>query len=227
VNDQQHCGACGTACSNAQFCGQSGCVATQLSSLCQIGKLTVILDGQTGDDPTGRALAQSLVDHCSASQSVREVSQTVADALNPSNGHPVSGSDELLVIAGSSYYQKGAGYMVTNQFAPLANLGTQDGFEIRDTSNNALIASELYAEATDSHDLFAVQFMREPASGSLVLNVFGFTSEGTAAATYYFQNAIAPDMSSANKAWYVGEWTDRNADKQPDANEFTIIASGG
>jgi hypothetical protein len=192
-----------------------------------VGKIAVILDGQDGDDPMSRALAQTLVDRCPSSQIVREVSQTVADALNPVSGHPVSGSDELLVIAGSSYYQQGAGYMVTNKFAPLINLGTQDGFEIRDSSTNALIASESYSETSDTNDLFALQFMREPSSGSLVLNAYGFTVGGTAAATFYFQQAIALDFASVDKAWFVGKWTDMNADLQPNSNEFTLIASGG
>jgi len=227
VNDQQHCGACGTACDNTQFCGQSGCVPAQFSSLCQIGKVVVILDGQVGDDPKGRALAQALVDHCPSSQSVREVSQTVADALNPSNGHPVSGSDELLVIAGGNYFQKGADYMVMNKFAPLTNFLTSDSFEIRDSSSNALIASQLVADTSDSNDLFTVQFMREPNSGSLVLNAYGFTVGGTAAAAYYFEQSIMADVPGPAKAWYVGKWTDANSNSLPEMNEFTLIASGG
>jgi len=226
LHDSQHCGACGTACSSSQFCGQSGCAALQLSSLCQVGKLVVILDGQYGDDPTGRALAQSLVDHCASSQTVREVSQTVADALNPVNGRPVSGSDELLLIAGSSYFQQGAGYYVTNKFAPLTNLGTQNSFEIRDSSTGALIASELMSETSDSNDLFAVQFMREPSSGSLALNAYGFTVGGTAAATFYFEHVIAANFAGATKAWYVGKWKDENENQQPDESEFTMIAAG-
>jgi len=227
VNDQQHCGACGTACAATQFCGQSGCISTQLSSLCQVGKLVVILDGQSGDDPKSRELAQSVVAHCPSGQTVREVSQTVADALNPIDGHPVAGSAELLLIAGSSYFQKGADYMVLNKLAPLVNLGSQDSFEIRDSSTNALIASELISETTDGNDLFAVQFMRDPSSGSLILNAYGFTVGGTAAAAYYFEQSIMSDLSGATKAWYVGKFTDTNANSLPDMNELTIIASGG
>lgn len=226
-NDQKHCGACGTACSNAQFCGQSGCVAARLSSVCQIGKLAVVLDGQDGDDPTGRALSQALVAHCPSPQTSREVPQTVADVLNPSTGQPVSGSDELLLIAGGNYFQKGMGYLVANKLAPLTNLGTFETYEIHDASSNALIASEQIADVSDSHDLFAVQFMREPSSGSLILNAYGFTVGGTAAATFYFTDVIAPNVASVDKAWFVGEWTDKDADKLPDADELTIIASGG
>jgi hypothetical protein len=227
ANDQHHCGTCGVACTDSQFCGQSGCVASRFSSLCQVAKAAVVLDGQVGDDPTGRALGQALVDHCPTSPAVREVSQTVADVLNPSTGQPVSGSDELLVVAGGTFYQKGVDYMVLNRFAPLINSGTQDTFEIRDSSSNALIASELIADVSNSHDLFALQFMREPSSGSLLLNAYGFSIGGTAAATLYFQQILAPNLASATKGWYVGEWTDKNADQKPDVDELTNLASGG
>ena len=227
VSDQRHCGACGTACTDSQFCGQSGCAPARLSSACQVGKLVVVLDGQVGDDPTGRALSQALVAHCSVSQTSREVSQTVADVLNPSTGQPVSGSDQLLLVAGGNYFQKGMGYLVANKISPLTNLGTFDTYEIHDTVSNALIASERIADVSDSHDLFAVQFMREPHSNSLILNAYGFTVGGTAAATYYFTDVIAPSLATIDKAWYVGEWTDKDADKQPDSDELTILGSGG
>jgi hypothetical protein len=227
VSDQQHCGACGSACSDSQFCGQSGCVAVKLSSACQVGKLVVVLDGQDGDDPTGRALSQALVAHCTASQTSREVSQTAADVLNPNSGQPVSGSDELLLIAGGNYFQKGMGYLVANKFAPLTNMGSFDKYEIRDTASNALVASELISDVSDSHDLFAVQIMREPSSNSLILNTYGFTVGGTAAATYYFTDVIAPNLVTTDKAWFVGEWTDKDADHLPDTDELTVIASGG
>lgn len=227
ASDQQHCGACGTACNGTQFCGQEGCVAARLSSLCEVGKLAVVLDGQDGDDPTGRALSQALVTHCATSQTSREVSQTVADVLNPSTGQPVSGGAELLLIAGGNYFQKAMGYLVANKVSPLTNLGTFDTYEIHDSASNALIASERIADVSDSHDLFAVQFIRDPSSSSLILNAYGFTVGGTAAATYYFTDVIAPNLATTDKAWFVGEWTDKDADKQPDLDELTLISSGG
>jgi len=200
---------------------------SKLSSACQIGKLVVVLDGQEGDDPTGRALSQALVTHCAVSQTSREVPQTVADVLNPTSGQPVSGSDELLLIAGGNYFQKGMGYLVTNKLAPLTNVGSFDKYEIRDTQTNALLASELIADVSDSHDLFAVQFIRDPNTDSLILNTYGFTVGGTAAATHYFTNVLALDLANVDKAWFVGEWTDKNADKLPNADELTVITSGG
>jgi len=120
------------------------------------------------------------------------------------------------------------GYLVANKVAPLTNLGTFATYEIHDSISNALIASEQIADVSDSHDLFAVQFMREPSSNSLILNAYGFTVGGTAAATLYFTDVLAPNLAAAaDKAWFVGEWTDKDADKLPDADELTVIASGG
>src|SRR6185369_4266824 len=226
-SDRRNCGACGTACGDTQFCGQSGCVVAKLSSACQLGKLAVVLDGQVGDDPTGRALSQALVTHCPSSQTSREVSQTVADVLNPSTGQPVSGGDELLLIAGGNYFQKGMAYLVANKLAPVVNARTPDNYELREAASNTLLASEPVGEASDSHDIFAVQLMREPISDSVILNAYGFSSEGTAAATYYFTDVLAPNLATIDKAWFVGEWTDRNADKLPASDELTILASGG
>ena len=166
------------------------------------------------------------MDHCPTSQTQREVSQSIADALNPSNGHPVSGSDELIVVAGSGFFQHATNYLVTHKIAPVVDANTASTYEFHDSRTGALLASELSSEASDSHDLFTVQFMREPSSGSLILSAYGFTIGGTAAAASYFAQVLAPNLSLASKAWYVGEWTDKNADQTPDTDEITIVASG-
>ena len=226
LNDQKHCGACGTACTDSQFCGQSGCLPLQLSSLCQVGKIVIILDGQFGDDPTGRALGQALVDHCPTSQTQREVSQSIADALNPATGRPVSGSDEVLVVAGGGFFQHATDYLVSRKIAPVVDVNTQGKYEFHESDTDAVIASELTSEASESHDLFSVQFIREPSSGSLILSAYGFTVGGTAAAALYFGQVLAPTLSTASKAWYVGEWTDKDADQTPDLDEVALVASG-
>ena len=171
-------------------------------------------------------MAQSLVDHCTSPQTKREVSQTASDALNSINGRPVSGSDELLVVAGGPYFQHAADYLVKNAVAPIGSRATQTTFELYDTKTGALVASEPISSVSDSHGLFAVQFVREPSSSSLILNAYGFTIGGTAAATFYVAQVLAPNLAAASKAWYVGEWVDANADLKPDANELTILASG-
>jgi hypothetical protein len=226
LSDSAHCGACGTACNAAQFCGKSGCVSDKVSSICEIPKVVVVLDGQTGDDPIGRAIAQMLVAQCVPAPAVREVTQLVPDALNPTTGQPVAGGDELIVMAGGNAVQSAAGYLQTQKVAPLSNALSAGNYQIINTATNAVIATEPEGSATDSHDLFAIQFLREASSGSLVLNLYGFTAGGTAAASVYLDKVLLPGLSSATKSWYVGEWTDADADKTPDLGELVLLTSG-
>ncbi|MET0792709.1 MAG: hypothetical protein ABW061_14405, partial [Polyangiaceae bacterium] len=227
ANDSRHCGACGTACTAAQFCGLAGCVSSKVSSVCEVPKVVVVLDGQVGDDPVGRAVGQMLVARCPTAPTVREVAQTVADAVNPANGRPVVGGDELIVIAGGNAVQSAAGYLTANSVAPLSNALKDGKFQIIETSTGALISSEQTGDANDSHDLFAVQFIREATSGSLILNTYGFDTSGTRAASVYLDQALLTNLTGATKSWYVGEWTDANADKIPDFSELVLIDSGG
>jgi hypothetical protein len=225
-NDSQHCGACGTACSTAQFCGASGCVTSKLSSLCEFKKVVVVLDGQF-DDPIGRSIAQTLVTQCPTAPAVREVAQTVADAVNPNNGRPVTGGDELIILAGGNAVQIAANYVMTQKVAPLTNALSNGNYEIRNTATNMVIASEPVANATASHDLFALEFMRDSTSDSLLLDAYGFTTGGTAAAALYLDESLAPTFATATKAWYVGEWTDANGDNTPQIEELVLLGSGG
>ena len=219
-----HCGACGNTCAAGDFCGTSGCLDVRLSSLCAISKVVVVLDGQNGDDPQGRAMAQSLVSSCVPAPVQREVSQTVADALNPSNGRPVTGGDQLLVIAGGNYFQHAAGYLLQHQVAPISNVQNGDKYEIRHTQSGALIASEFPGDP--NHDVFVVQFMRDASTSSLILNAYGSSSEGTAAAAFYFGQVLVPDLTHATKRWYVVDWTDKNGDQLPNMDEFALIEAG-
>jgi hypothetical protein len=88
-----------------------------------------------------------------------------------------------------------------------------------------LLASEPDT-ANPDHDLFVVQFARDPASGSLVLNLQGFSANGTGAAVLYFQDVILPSLSTFTSAYYVGEWTDADGDHAPDVGEITLVTSG-
>ena len=224
VSEVRHCGSCGNACAGSEFCGPSGCLGVRISSLCEVRKLSVILDGQDGDDPVGRAMAAALVSACATNALVRDVPQADGSALNPSSGRPVSGGDELLVIAGGNYFQHAAGYLLEQRVAPLSNVQNGELYEIRHTSSGALIASE--EPGNPHHDVIVVQFMREPSSASLALNAYGSSVEGTAAAAFYFEKVLVPDLAHADKSWYVVEWTDENDDRLPAVSEFTLLEAG-
>jgi hypothetical protein len=78
----------------------------------------------------------------------------------------------------------------------------------------------------ESHDLFIIQFTRDPASGSLVLNVQGFWLSGTVAGAYQLLHGILPELKQQDQAWYAYDWTDLDGDKEPDLNEIHQVASG-
>jgi hypothetical protein len=94
------------------------------------------------------------------------------------------------------------------------------------SSNDEVVLSLPIDEDHDSHDLFIIQFMRDPASGSLALNAQGLWLSGTNAAAYQLIEGMLPNLASFDKAWYAYEWTDKDDDKAPDLNEMELIDSG-
>lgn len=247
VVDSQNCGACGTSCGAAQFCGlnvcpelgaggRSGsdsCVTCQdvtLSNLCAVAKVIVVLDTNKNDSDgnrsVGREMGQALASQCETLPAYTEVEQDSAEALNFTTGQPVSRGGELLVVAGGPFFQNLEGYVEEHDIAPLYWKVSATVTEYRKTSNDEVVVSLPIAGDHDSHDLFVIQFMRDAASGSLVLNAQGFWLSGTVAAAYQLTHGILPNLASAGEAWYAYDWTDKDGDKAPDDNEITLLASG-
>jgi hypothetical protein len=244
--DSDNCGACGASCAGGQFCGlneceddgaggagPSECVACHdvaLASLCSIGKVIVILD--TNKNPTegnrapARAVGAALEAQCEPTPTVSEQEQDSVSALNFTTGRPVSSGGELLLVAGGSFYQNLEGY-VEQSISPLY-VKVQDGKQQLFSREDATtpVVSDTNEDDIESHDFFALQFMRDAASGSLVLNLQGFWLSGTEAAAFFVINGVLPDLAQFDQAWYVYEWTDANDDKQPDLAEIELIASG-
>jgi hypothetical protein len=230
VSDDANCGACGTTCEKGQFCGRGECRATTLASACEVSKVIVILDtnknSSDGNRVPGRAIGAALSEQCPLKPTLIEAEQDSVEALNLTTGRPVSNSSELLVVAGGPFFQNLQGYLEEHRIAPLYwKVGT-DAAEFRLSKNDALIASMPIAGDHDSRDIFIVQFMRDPDSGSLILNAQGFWLSGTVAAAYHLTNNLLPELSQQAKAWYAYEWTDGDADKAPDMDEFVLLDSG-
>jgi hypothetical protein len=251
--DSTHCGACGATCGAGQFCGldasASGgeggaggggagpgpgvtCHDTTLANVCAIGKVVVILD--TNKNPTegnrapGRAIGAALAAKCVPSPIVTEAEQDSVDALNFTTGRPVSGGGELLVVAGGPFFQNLEDYVEKQEISPLylfVDMGA-DLQQFKSRADDEVIASRTISGDNESHDFFAIQFMRDPQSGSLVLNAQGFWLSGTNAASFLLLNGILPNIASYDEAWYVYEWTDADADKAPDLNEIELVDSG-
>ena len=249
--DSQNCGACGKTCNAGQFCGltacgnegeggasgatgaDESCVAcheTTLASLCSVGKVTVILDTNKntsdGNRVPGRALGAALRDNCVPKPVLSEAEQDSVEALNITTGRPVSDSSELLVVAGGPFFQNLEGYLEQQRIAPLYVSSTNEVTEFRRTATREVVASLPIAGDHDSHDIFIIQFMRDPASGSLILNEQGFWLSGTVAGAYQLSHGLLPELDQQNKAWYCYEWTDLDGDQAPDMNEIQLLDSG-
>jgi hypothetical protein len=250
--DSQNCGACGKACRTGQFCGltacgnsgeggaggaadadSESCVAchdTTLASLCSVAKVTVILDTNKntseGNRAPGRALGAALRDNCVPKPVLSEAEQDSVEALNITTGRPVSDSSELLVVAGGPFFQNLQGYLEEQRIAPLYVSSTNEVTEFRRTATREVVASLPIAGDHDSHDIFIIQFMRDPASGSLILNEQGFWLSGTVAGAYQLSHGLLPELDRQTKAWYAYEWTDLDGDRAPDLDEIQLLKSG-
>jgi hypothetical protein len=104
---------------------------------------------------------------------------------------------------------------------------TDEVVEFRQSETDELVADLPIEGDRESHVIFIIQFMRDPDSGSLILNAQGVWLAGTVAAAYYLNSEVLPDLAAQDKAWYAYEWTDRNGDKAPDADEIELLTSGG
>jgi hypothetical protein len=247
--DSKNCGACGNACGAGQFCGlttcadtgeggasgaESGscveCHDTTLANLCSVAKVTVILDStknpSDGNRVPGRAIGTALRDNCLPRPMLSEAEQDSVEALNITTGRPVSNSSELLVVAGGPFFQNLQGYLETQRITPLYGSHNNEVTEFRRAKTDEVVISLPLAGDHDSHDLFIIQFTRDPASGSLVLNVQGFWLSGTVAGAYHVLHGILPELKQQDQAWYAYEWTDADGDKAPDSNEIELLDSG-
>lgn len=241
-----HCGACGAACADGQFCGidscpdagsggaggDPSCVACHdvtLANLCAIGKVIVILDTNKNPDEgnrePGRAVGAALEASCQPTPVVTEEEQDSVSALNFTTGRPVSGGGELLLVAGGSFFQNLQGYVEQQGISPLYVTVENGRQQFMRRSDDSLVVRD-ETDDIESHDFFAVQFMRDAASGSLVLNFQGFWLSGTVAARLFIIDGMLPSLSTFDEAFYVYEWTDANADKLPDLGEIELRASG-
>jgi hypothetical protein len=228
--DSQNCGTCGNACGSTQFCGLRDCRDLTLANVCSVSNVIVILDttknDAEGNRVTGRAIGSALEAQCGSRPALTEAEQDSVAALNLTTGQPVSDGGELLVVAGGPFYQMLEGYLENEKIAPLYWKVLPDATEYRKTRDDETVLSLPIAGDHDSRDLFIIQFMRDPKSGSLILNAQGLWLSGTVAAAYQVENAILPNLAAADQAWYAYEWEDKDGDKAPDLGEIREIASG-
>jgi hypothetical protein len=247
ATDSQNCGSCGRSCTGGQFCGATECAQggasapssalcvdcydTTLESICATSRVVVILDskknGHDGNRVSGRAVGKALETRCPTSPQVVEAEQDSGDALNPTTGRPVSGGGELLVVAGGPFFQNVEGYLEEQGIAPLYWSVNDDVTEFRKSADDSVVLTRAIAGNHEAQDDFIIQFSRDAESGSLILNVQGFWPSGTLAAGYVLSEIVMGQLQTFDGSWYAYTWIDGDGDFSPDANEITLIDSGG
>jgi len=112
-------------------------------------------------------------------------------------------------------------YLNSNRIAPIYATGT----DFRRSQNQSLVV--VASNLTVDHDFLVIQTVRDPTTGTLLLEAYGFDQAGTTAAAWYFANVMMPSLSSTTQAWYVYEWSDAGGDHLPNnASEFVLVQSG-
>jgi hypothetical protein len=200
-----------------------GCADAVIANVCQNAGAVIMLDGLAANEAAGEVLGMA-IGACMPAPTVRSVRQDVLDVSNPTTGQPVAGPGELLLVSGGAFGQRVAEYFQRERIAPLRQVGVDDRYEIHLAADDSFVAGTLQANANATHDIVFFQVVRDPATGTFVLNVGGFNQSGTAAGAWYFQNAMLPVLSTLTKQWYVYEWTDGGGNQQPDSSDtFTLL----
>jgi hypothetical protein len=235
--DIGHCGSCSIACDGSQFCGTNGCAAATFANICANTKTTKLLNGLAPDDEANDVIQRGITSTCSPAPTAASAMQTLPGFINPSTGQPVAGAGNLLTITGGYVVQKLVKYLDSIAATPIHLVAGADQWEYRgrgpreagvdaEDSNDPLVASIPYDQATSSHDLFLLELIRDPTSGTLVFIVFGQEAESTAAGAWFFANELLPNRANYGKSWYVYEWTGTGDAGPSSSDTFHVVASG-
>lgn len=228
--DIAHCGGCGLACSESQFCGRKGCTGVALGKVCESAQGALVLSGLSGDAAESALLLSALESGCSPAPALSTVDQSQTNLLNPVTGQPVAGGNQLLVTLGSIYRNNLVSYIETNRIAPVYLVplpGDEPAFEFRHSGSGQVLLHGTQAGENASHAHFLLQIVRDPPSGTLIVSAYGYWAEGTVAARSYLTHQVLPALSTYSDSWYIYEWTNANADPAPDAGDtYRLVGSG-
>ncbi len=203
-----------------------GCIPLVFSNTCSLPRLTVVQSGVAVDDAAGANLAAGVNANCPTALPLRSVNGRDGQTLT-SEGAPVGGHLDVLVVGGGSFSQKHVDWLERIAGSPVfdSSHGLVVAMTRRDTG--AEIFNEVATAITPSHDYALIELMHAQVGGPMSFITYGFYGPGTTAGVWYFQNIIAKSFSTHTDAWYIVKWTDMNGDSIPNqANEFTVVASG-
>jgi hypothetical protein len=208
-----------------------------IANVCDNGATTKVLNSFAADNSANSTVQAALVANCTPPPSAASVQQDNGGVVNPATGQPVAGGGNLLTVAGGYYVQRLVDYLDQKGITPVylargvndfwryyrRGAGADGGAD--GGTPDTLVAEMAWTDSSTTHDLILIELVRDPASGTLVLIVFGQYAESTAAAASYVANQMLPVANRAtyDKAWYVYEWT-AASDAGPET--FTAKASG-
>ena len=231
-----HCGACGQACEGTAFCAASACVPIASSNLCE-NALVYVVSGELGDlsveDPAHTPDAASASAHAAALSAEcggtpEFVPQAKPGILDPCTDAPLLGEGRTIVLTGGNATQRLARYLDAHDLSPLRfdwdDAGNKLSFRSR---GGTALGTWPLSSLTPHHDFFVVALVPDPATGALVLHVYGLGEEGTPAATWYFINKLLPEITAGTRSWQrylFAEWTDDGDGIKNAADTYHVIS---
>jgi hypothetical protein len=230
ARDPANCGACGVACTSAQFCTRTACKDTVFKNLCASPNASVTRDNLTIDDDAGIVLVNAL-EACSPVVTVRLVSQGAAGILGP-GGQQITGPGDMLTIPGGSFGQQAAAYLDTNGITPVfGRQGAGNNWEFVERKSGTAVVTVDTTALGAGHDLFVLELAVEPTNGTLSMLAYGLNAPGTTAAAFWLSASVVPNRGAFTARWYIYEWIDATdgggTPGAPDLSDtFTVRASG-
>ncbi|MFO0696007.1 MAG: hypothetical protein U0230_20760 [Polyangiales bacterium] len=202
-----------------------GAMPHAFRDLCAIGNGLVVQDGVPTDDTAGADMGSSLASACGSFPTTSAM-QNKPGVLEPSTGRPIGGPGSLYLVGGGETIQNAIAYLQAND-TPLTVSRSGNQYILTSRSTGQVVLSVDATTLDASHDLALIQVVREPRSGTVVLNAYGYYETGTKAGAFYFATQIAPSLATDANAYYVILWTDGNGDTMPNAGDtFMLVGSG-
>ncbi len=231
INTQTSCGACGRACGADQFCDGLACHNVVFPEFCANTKVYAIQDGQTLDNAATNVLASTIVTNCSSQTTLQTGPQTNPAWIDQTTGALLLGSGSTVVTAGGPFPNLPVKWLERTRQVTKVYFATNgiDTFYFRKRSDSSNVVTRPSAMCSSHNDVFLVELVKDPVSGTLALIAYGLCSGGygTQTGAWYWANQILPNRNQYPNSWYIFEWTDTNADSAPNAGDtFTQLASG-
>ncbi len=225
------CGACGVACGADQFCDGTSCKDQTFPNFCANKKVYVIYDGQPIDDGSANVFASTIKQYCSLSTVITYGPQSNPAWVDQATGALKLGSGSTVVTAGGPWPNKPLKWLETTKKSTKVYFA-QNGVDtswFKRRSDDHIVATMPTSSCTAHKDMFLIELVTDPSSGTLALVGYGVCQSGfgTQAAGYFYANVLLPNRAAYPDGWYIFTWDDKNNDSVPNSGDlFTKVVSG-